>query len=126
MPTRSSLEESVAGAVRLLVKERFEQNVPQLPGTPDLVFRRSKVAVFINGCFWHSHVCRAEAEKIVSNRLHWAAKLSNTLARDFRARSLLSADGWSTITLWECDLRVDPIAQLMRVRELVKGEVSQP
>jgi DNA mismatch endonuclease (patch repair protein) len=108
-----------------LVKERFEQNVPELPGTPDLVFKRSKVVVFINGCFWHSHVCRTNARTIGSNRLQWAAKLSNTLARDFKARSLLGADGWSTITLWECDLRVDPIAQLMRVRELVKDQVPK-
>ena len=75
-----------------------------LPGRPDLVFPRWKVAVFVHGCFWHWHACHL-SRLPASNRKFWRSKLNNNQTRDaVSLLSLLSA-GWRVATIWECSLR---------------------
>ena len=66
---------------------------------PDLVFTRAKVAVFVNGCFWHA--CRLHASWPRRNRLWWRSKLAATASRDARSARALRRAGWSVITVWE-------------------------
>ncbi len=84
---------------------RYRLHAKDLPGTPDVVFRGRRRAVFVNGCFWHSHSCPNGVHQPATNADFWEAKRSRTVERDARALVALSALGWESITVWECQLR---------------------
>ena len=86
---------------------RFRLHRKDLPGTPDLVFPASRKAVFVHGCFWHSHGGCKYAYKPKSNVAFWKDKLQKNLNRDIRATRELKALGWDVIVIWECETRDD-------------------
>lgn len=83
---------------------RFRLHRRDLPGCPDLVFPALRAAVFVHGCFWHGHDC-AMFKLPVTRAEFWAAKIAGNQKRDTRALQELSAAGWRTFVLWECELR---------------------
>jgi DNA mismatch endonuclease, patch repair protein len=85
-------------------KLRFTLNVRDLPGCPDVVFRRRKVAVFVNGCFWHGHSGCSRAKLPTTNADRWRTKIHTNKSRDRRVAGELRAAGWSVLTVWECSL----------------------
>lgn len=83
---------------------RFRIHVKRLPGTPDIVMRKYRVAIFVNGCFWHGH---ADCKLYVvpkSNTQFWQNKVLRNQERDERAYLQLKSMGWHVIRLWECQL----------------------
>lgn len=84
---------------------RFRVNVKRLPGTPDIVLRKYKTVIFVNGCFWHEHEGCPEFRMPHSHVEWWEKKLNRTKARDARVREALRAMGWNTMVVWECQLR---------------------
>ena len=82
---------------------RYRIHQRLLPGKPDIVLPRFKVAVFVHGCFWHGHQC-PRGRRPTSNTAFWNAKLDGNLARDQLHRESLEASGWSVVTIWACDL----------------------
>ena len=84
---------------------RYRLHQSDLPGSPDLVFPSRKKVVFVNGCFWHSHSDCSRARIPSTNRDYWETKLKNNRKRDARNLALLTANGWSVATVWECQLR---------------------
>lgn len=84
---------------------RYRLHVATLPGKPDLVFPSRRKAIFVHGCFWHGHDCRAGRNRPASNLAYWGAKLDRNLARDRENQAHLKAAGWDTLALWECELR---------------------
>jgi DNA mismatch endonuclease (patch repair protein) len=76
-----------------------------LPGTPDLVMREARTALFVHGCFWHGHDCPRGARTPKANALYWTGKIARNRARDQRALEELSALGWRPVTVWECELK---------------------
>jgi DNA mismatch endonuclease (patch repair protein) len=74
-----------------------------LPGRPDLVFPRFRIAAFVHGCFWHGHVCR-EAKPPRSNTEYWSPKIAGNMRRDRRSANRLRASGWTVVTIRECEL----------------------
>lgn len=97
-------------AVRSLVHRmgyRFRLHVKDLPGKPDLVFRPRRKAIFVHGCFWHGHTCSEGARRPKSNAGYWSPKIDRNQARDEAHLAALAALGWSTLVIWECQLR-DP------------------
>jgi DNA mismatch endonuclease (patch repair protein) len=93
----------------------------KLAGRPDLVFPRYRIAVFVNGCFWHMHGCRLSA--IPSTRRDfWIRKLEGNRTRDAVNLKRLSETGWTAVTLWECDVLRD-VAEACGaiIREIEKG-----
>ncbi len=74
-----------------------------LPGRPDLVFPRARVAVFVNGCFWHG--CPQHATMPKNNAEFWAKKIARTRERDAAVNLALAAVGWRVIRLWEHEIR---------------------
>jgi DNA mismatch endonuclease (patch repair protein) len=82
---------------------RFRLHTKKLPGSPDLVFHRYKVAVFVHGCFWHGHNCK-KGKRPVSNQGFWDQKIDINIARDKAAESALTAQKWKVVTIWGCDL----------------------
>ena len=83
---------------------RFGLNRQLLPGRPDAVLPRWKVAIFVHGCFWHWHGCHL-SKMPVSNRAFWNAKLTGNQDRDSRAQIALISMGWRVAMIWECSLR---------------------
>ena len=83
---------------------RYRIHDKNLPGKPDLVFRKFNAVVFINGCFWHGHDCplfRIPA----TNREFWQTKFKTNRARDAKNRDLLLEQNWRVLIVWECSIR---------------------
>ena len=78
-------------------------HVKKLPGTPDLVLAKYRLAVFVHGCFWHQHSC-PNAKRPSSNQEYWNRKLDGNATRDARHRIQLGELGWTVVTIWECGL----------------------
>ena len=71
-------------------------------GKPDFVFRRERVALFVDGCFWHG--CPLHATQPRTRAAFWAAKFSRNQARDREVVRTLRKAGWTVVRVWECDL----------------------
>jgi DNA mismatch endonuclease (patch repair protein) len=98
---------------------RFRLHRRDLPGNPDLVFPRYKVALFVHGCYWHQHGCR-RASTPKSRQEYWLPKLAANVARDQRSAIALAALGWRTIVVWECEA-LDAVL----LRERLLGLISE-
>ncbi|ACG78841.1 patch repair protein [Phenylobacterium zucineum HLK1] len=83
---------------------RYRLHDRGLPGTPDLVFRSARVAVFVHGCFWHGHDCSLGVRPR-TNADFWTAKINRNRERDEAAEAALLMLGWRVATVWECALR---------------------
>lgn len=82
---------------------RYRLHAGGLPGRPDLVLPKYRAAVFVNGCFWHSHGCHlSKAPKTRTE--FWSAKLRRTVERDRENYKGLEALGWNVHVVWECEL----------------------
>jgi len=90
---------------------------------PDFVFRPKRVAVFVDGCFWHG--CPRHATRPKQNRAFWDAKIARNRARDRKVSRALRAAGWSVLRIWECALTVKrapaTMARLARAVEAGEG-----
>ena len=106
---------------------RYRLNSPRLPGHPDLVLKKYRACIFVNGCFWHGHEVSFEAlddavsteestalEEIVNsacckiphtNRAFWVDKIRRNQMRDIEQQHQLARLGWHCITVWECSLK---------------------
>ena len=93
-------------------------------GKPDFVFPKVRVAVFVDGCFFHG--CPRHATMPKTNRAFWAEKLSRNKARDRKVTRTLRADGWCVLRVWECALtrRRSP-ASVRRIARAVAARVDR-
>ena len=82
---------------------RYRLNSPKLPGHPDLVLRKYRTCIFVNGCFWHGHEGCCKIPK--TNRAFWVAKIRRNQERDIEEQKRLAEMGWHCITIWECELK---------------------
>lgn len=87
-----------------------------LPGKPDLAFPRWRVAVFVDGCFWHGHPDYFTPGK---SGAYWDAKIQRTKERDQQANEALAASGWSVLRLWDFEIEQDLEGCVARVISLV-------
>ena len=84
---------------------RYRLNHPRLPGHPDLVLRKYRTVIFVNGCFWHGHEgCRYYVLP-KTNVDFWQRKIERNRSRDIEERQRLTSMGWRCITIWECQLK---------------------
>ncbi|MBK8060030.1 MAG: DNA mismatch endonuclease Vsr [Gemmatimonadetes bacterium] len=93
---------------------RFRLHRRDLPGRPDVVLARYRVAVLVHGCFWHRHSSCRYATTPSSNREFWHAKFAQNVARDRRNLRELRRLGWTPIVVWECSLSPSRLAALKR------------
>lgn len=84
---------------------RYRVQVKKLPGRPDIVLRKYKTVVFVDGCFWHGHEGCRFFRLPKSNVEFWQQKIERNMARDSRNEMLLEAMGWRVLRVWECDVR---------------------
>jgi DNA mismatch endonuclease, patch repair protein len=83
-----------------------------LTGRPDFVFKRERIAVFIDGCYWHGCKCRKMPK---TNRKYWQAKFRDNQKRDKRTTVDLRAQGWHVIRIWEHELKQSPQRVVERI-----------
>mgnify|MGYP001029846705 FL=1 len=84
---------------------RHRLNHPRLPGHPDIVLRRYRTVIFVNGCFWHGHEGCRYSHLPRTNVAYWQAKIERNKERDKREQRELARMGWHCITVWECELK---------------------
>jgi len=88
-------------------KLRYRKCDKRYPGKPDMIFPKYKTAVFVNGCFWHSHE-GCPCFVMPKSRLdYWKPKLERNKQRDVKNIAELRAGGWRVLTIWECELKKD-------------------
>ena len=86
----------------------------KVPGRPDIAYPGRKVAIFVNGCFWH--MCpRCNLPLPRSNQDYWIPKLRRNKERDSEKREALEETGWTVITVWECEIRTEIGAVVGRI-----------
>jgi len=94
---------------------RFRLHRRDLPGTPDLVFPKRRVALFVHGCFWHRHAACNRASTPITRREYWEDKFRTNVTRDKRATAELEALGWRVVIVWECETKNDGgLKQILR------------
>ncbi|MBA5659977.1 very short patch repair endonuclease [Bacteroides fragilis] len=84
---------------------RYRLNHPRLPGHPDLVLRKYRTVIFVNGCFWHGHENCKYFRLPKTNIDFWQKKIERNKERDKKEQCQLAAMGWHCITIWECQLK---------------------
>jgi len=95
----------------------------EMLGHPDFIWSAARVAVFVDGCFWHGHNCgRNLAPK--TNTSAWAEKISRNQARDYEVTAQLRKREWKVIRIWECLLRNRPSACISRIKKLVDERIA--
>jgi DNA mismatch endonuclease, patch repair protein len=101
---------------------RFRLHVKDLPGKPDIVLAKYRIAIFVHGCFWHRHQGCRNATMPSTRPEFWAAKFEGNIERDARNTAVLEEAGWTVIIVWECDLKSDPSAVVSRLSEATRGD----
>ena len=80
----------------------WRRNYP-VKGHPDFVFPKKKIAVFVDGCFWHGHDCRNT--RPADHQEYWQKKRERNMKRDKEATAMFEARGWTVVRIWECELK---------------------
>ncbi|HET8888710.1 MAG TPA: very short patch repair endonuclease [Candidatus Angelobacter sp.] len=112
VPSRGTKPEQRVCEALIAAGMRFSKHRSNLPGNPDVVFTRRRLAVFVNGCFWHWHGC-ARCRMPATNRHYWKQKIDRNVQRDKQHRAELHRRGWRYLTIWECQLN-SGIARCLR------------
>lgn len=100
---------------------RFRLHRKDLPGSPDVVLPKYRVAIFVHGCFWHRHVGCKYTTSPSTRQEFWQQKFAGNIARDQRNQAALLEVGWRVLIIWECGLRTK--ADLDQAYQwIVKGE----
>jgi DNA mismatch endonuclease (patch repair protein) len=84
---------------------RYRLHAKELPGRPDIVFRKRGKAILVHGCFWHRHARCALARLPKSRAEFWLPKLEGNRERDARNKRALARMGWKVMTIWECEIK---------------------
>lgn len=102
---------------------RYRINHPRLPGHPDIVMRKYRTVIFVNGCFWHGHEgCRYFV--LPKSRIDfWQAKIERNRKRDKEEQEKLASMGWHCITVWECQLKPNVRQQTLQSLEYTLNRI---
>ena len=82
---------------------RYRLNHRGLPGKPDIVLRKYRTCIFVNGCFWHGHDCRNT--RPVNHQEYWQKKRERNMKHDKEVTAMFEARGWTVLRIWECELK---------------------
>jgi DNA mismatch endonuclease (patch repair protein) len=96
---------------------RYRKNVADLPGHPDVVFLRARLAVFVDGDFWHGRDWENRREKLRagSNPDYWIAKIQRNMERDRETTSRLQELGWTVLRFWESEIQAAPQEAVQKI-----------
>ena len=97
----------------------FRTQARAVPGNPDIVFARQKVAIFVDGCFWHG--CPKCYREPSTNKAYWQMKVQRNKSRDEQVNKLCGQRGWRVIRIWEHAILSRPDAAAVRVARFLRG-----
>lgn len=104
---------------------RFRKNYAPLSGKPDIVFPTERVAIFIDGDYWHGRMLREKGPKYLESyfdekqQTYWVAKLHRNVTRDEHVTSELESAGWKVIRIWESEARADPYRIALAIADVI-------
>ena len=97
---------------------RYRKNYAILPGKPDIALTRQKIAIFVDGDFWHARGHQeCPGEQVASNRDYWRKKLARNVERDRDVTDALTEEGWLVLRFWETDIKRDLAECVKKVEE---------
>lgn len=100
---------------------RYRKNYNKLPGKPDIVITKSKIAIFIDGEFWHGYNWEDKKQRIKSNRDYWIDKIEKNIERDKKYNEQLINLGWKVIRFWEKSVIKNTQECINQITDLVKS-----
>lgn len=100
---------------------RYRLYVKSLPGRPDIVMRKWRTVIMVNGCFWHGHDCNKRRPS--TNAQFWQDKITRNRERDAHNQALLRAAGWHVIVIWECQLSAKNRVQTLRELDIILSRI---
>jgi DNA mismatch endonuclease (patch repair protein) len=102
---------------------RFQKSAADVPGRPDIVFAKAHLAVFCDGDFWHGRKWNVLRRNLArgTNAAYWRAKISWNMKRDKKITSLLRRSGWRVLRVWESEIKKDPRAVAMELKEILRN-----
>ena len=103
---------------------RFRLQRKDLPGRPDLVLPKHRLAVFVHGCFWHRHEGCRYASTPKSRVAFWTEKFESNVARDARQEAALRALGWRVLIIWQCETRDEAAVERRLAASIDWGRVA--
>ncbi len=103
---------------------RYRTNIKKLPGKPDIVISKYKLAIFVDGEFWHGHQWDEKKEKIKSNRGFWIPKIERNIQRDDEVNEQLDRLGWTVIRFWQHKIANDLRGSVLVVEALAHTPIA--
>jgi len=100
---------------------RYRINSTDLPGKPDIVLKKQRIAVFIDGEFWHGFEWEKKKGTLKSNRAYWINKIEGNMARDRQNEAILESNGWRVLRFWETEIKTNLEYCLSKVMTILKG-----
>jgi len=88
---------------------------PKIEGSPDFAHKKKKIAIFVDGCFWHG--CPKCYREPKSNREYWIPKIKANISRDNKKRNRLRRKGWRVIRIWSCEIKKSIPNKLKRLKD---------
>ena len=96
---------------------RYRKNDKRLPGSPDIAILRYRIAIFVDGEFWHGKDWETRKSRLKRNREYWIEKIEENMARDLRNDQLLTQAGWKPVHFWEKEIMKNLPACVAEVEE---------
>jgi DNA mismatch endonuclease, patch repair protein len=94
---------------------RYRKNVSKLPGTPDLVFKKQRIVIFIDGEFWHGYDWKEKKKAIKKNKEYWVPKIEKNIVHDTETDQKLEYLGYKVIHFWQHEIEQNPAMCYLRV-----------
>ena len=98
---------------------RYRLNYKKLPGSPDIAITKSKIAIFVDGEFWHGYNWDEKKSKLKRNRDYWIQKIEENMARDVRVDKQLLAMDWVPIHFWSKEIKKNPDECIQTIEEVI-------
>ena len=104
---------------------RYRLNYRKLPGSPDIAITKYKLAIFVDGEFWHGYEWEKRKQKLKANRAYWLEKIEENLIRDIRDQQRLNAMDWTVLRFWEKEVIKNLAGCVQAVEDAIIGTVLQ-
>ena len=102
---------------------RFRIHKKGLPGNPDIVLTKFKIAIFVNGCFWHQHRGCPDGHIPKTKKKYWKEKLLKNVERDEQKQRACENLGWKVIVVWECEIKKELPKTIEKIRNILAHQL---
>lgn len=102
---------------------RYRRNDKRLPGSPDIAILKYRIAIFVDGEFWHGKNWETRKDRLKSNREYWIEKIEENIARDIRDDRLLAQIGWTPVHFWEKEVLRNLPACIAEIEDVVLSQI---